>query len=255
MVNTFLLMSLFFFQLIYALFLLSQLRTTYTCCSIFDHACHLHHRFHLGIAVLLLHLEHLLHHGFFLFGCLSQGLCLFLAIVSVSHGYLCISSEMRKLRGTNLFGRHIGKLVVSVYLLIALDGGNIFFVLVFLLVQLGLHLSHLLELVHLALMAVSLYLFVVELILALAVVCEFVVFQFLGASQEMVFFVKLTLAHHLLEVIVVFLGFAVEVTVVLLFLNHPFALTLFVLDAPVATAFQVPTFPVMVGARVVERPF
>ena len=62
---------------------------------------------------------------------------------------------MGELCGTNLFGGHIGEMVVTIHLLIALNGGYVFFVLIFLLVELYLHLSHLLQLVHLTLVAIG----------------------------------------------------------------------------------------------------
>lgn len=79
------------------------------------------------------------------------------------HSYLCISGEVGELCGTDLFGSHIGEMVVTIHLLIALNGGYVLFVLIFLLVELCLHLCHLLQLVHLTLMAVGFQLVIVHL--------------------------------------------------------------------------------------------
>ena len=162
---------------------------------------------------------------------------------------------MRQLCGTYLFCRHIGKQVVAIDLLVALYRGYCLFVLILLLVNLSLHLRHLLQLVHLALVSVGFQLLVVHLLLTVALVSKAVVLQFLVASEQMVFLIYFALAHKLLEVVVVFLGLAVTLAVVFFFLLHPLALTFFVFDAPVAAALQVFAFPVMVGARVVESPF
>lgn len=56
MVHTVLLSAVVFLQLAYALLLLCLLSATNASGSILYHASHLHHRFHLCIAVLLLHL-------------------------------------------------------------------------------------------------------------------------------------------------------------------------------------------------------
>lgn len=56
MVYAFLLSAVVLFQLAYALLLLCLLSTTNASGSILYHASHLHHRFHLCVAVLLLHL-------------------------------------------------------------------------------------------------------------------------------------------------------------------------------------------------------
>lgn len=56
MVETLLLSAVVGFQLAYALLLLCLLSTTNARGSILYHASHLHHRLHLRIAVLLLHL-------------------------------------------------------------------------------------------------------------------------------------------------------------------------------------------------------
>ena len=146
-------------------------------------------------------------------------------------------------------------MVVTIHLLIALNGGYVLFVLIFLLVELCLHLCHLLQLVHLALMAVGFQLVIVHLFLAVALIGKAVVFQFLVACQEMVFLIQFALTHHLLEVVIIFLHLSVEVAVVFLFFQHPLAFTLFIFDAPVTAAFQIFTFPVVVGAGIIECPF
>ena len=51
---------------------------------------------------------------------------------------------MGQLCGTYLLVSHIGKLIVAIDLLVALDGGDVLFVLILLLVNLLLHLRHLL---------------------------------------------------------------------------------------------------------------
>lgn len=56
MVETLLLSAVVFLQLAYALLLLCLLSTTNARGSILYHASHLHHRLHLRVAVLLLHL-------------------------------------------------------------------------------------------------------------------------------------------------------------------------------------------------------
>lgn len=56
MVYAFLLSAVVLFQLAYALLLLCLLSTTNARGSILYHASHLHHRLHLCVAVLLLHL-------------------------------------------------------------------------------------------------------------------------------------------------------------------------------------------------------
>lgn len=56
MVYAFLLSAVVGFQLAYALLLLCLLSTTNASGSILYHASHLHHRLHLRVAVLLLHL-------------------------------------------------------------------------------------------------------------------------------------------------------------------------------------------------------
>ena len=56
MIYSLLLASVFLFQLADALLLLVLLGTADAGSSIFYHASHLHHGFHLSIAVLLLHL-------------------------------------------------------------------------------------------------------------------------------------------------------------------------------------------------------
>ena len=147
MVHTLLLSAVFFLQLAYALLLLCLLSTTNASGSILYHASHLHHSLHLCVAVLLLHLEHLLHHGFLLGSALSQGVGFLLAIIGVSHCHLSLCGEMRQLCGTYLLVGHIGKQVVAIDLLVALDGGDVLFVLILLLVNLLLHLRHLLQLV------------------------------------------------------------------------------------------------------------
>lgn len=56
MVHTVLLSAVVFLQLAYALLLLCLLSATNASGSILYHASHLHHRLHLCVAVLLLHL-------------------------------------------------------------------------------------------------------------------------------------------------------------------------------------------------------